>query len=99
MTIAAPPTARWMRAIVEGVEVIELLRDRASVASRRGRAASRDARAVAVKAGNMLDEDAVDAPEADGVDEVKVRTAPELRNLLRPVRQEKAAATWAAAAW
>ena len=64
-----------MRAIVEGGEVIESLRDRIL-----GRVAAEDVlhpetRAVVVKAGNMLDEDAVDELEADGVDEVKVRTA------------------------
>ena len=50
-----------MRAIVEGGEVIESLRDRIL-----GRVAAEDVlhpetRAVVVKAGNMLDEDAVDA--------------------------------------
>ncbi|MCG2595428.1 DNA-directed RNA polymerase subunit beta' [Ramlibacter sp. XY19] len=64
-----------MRAIVEGGEVIESLRDRIL-----GRVAAEDVlhpetRAVVVKAGVMLDEDTIDALEADGVDEVKVRTA------------------------
>jgi len=64
-----------MRAIVEGGEVIESLRDRIL-----GRTAAEDVvhpetRAVLVKAGDMLDEDTIDAIEADGVDEVKVRTA------------------------
>jgi DNA-directed RNA polymerase subunit beta' len=64
-----------MRAIVEGGEVIESLRDRIL-----GRVAAEDVlhpetRAVVVKAGNMLDEDAVDELEGAGVDEVKVRTA------------------------
>lgn len=64
-----------MRAIVEGGEVIESLRDRIL-----GRVAAEDAlhpetRAVIVKAGSMLDEDALDEIEAAGVDEVKVRTA------------------------
>jgi DNA-directed RNA polymerase subunit beta' len=64
-----------MRAIVEGGEVIESLRDRVL-----GRVAIEDiinpeTRAVLVKAGVMLDEDIIDEIEAAGVDEVKVRTA------------------------
>ena len=64
-----------MRAIVEGGEVIESLRDRIL-----GRTAAEDVlhpenRAVLVPAGNMLDEDAIEELEAAGVDEVKVRTA------------------------
>jgi DNA-directed RNA polymerase subunit beta' len=64
-----------MRAIVEGGEVIESLRDRIL-----GRVAADDvvhpeSREVLVKAGEMLDEDIIDQIEAVGVDEVKVRTA------------------------
>lgn len=64
-----------MRAIVEGGEVIESLRDRIL-----GRVAAEDVlhpetRAVIVTAGKMLDEDAIDELEFAGVDEVKVRTA------------------------
>jgi DNA-directed RNA polymerase subunit beta' len=64
-----------MRAIVEGGEVIESLRDRIL-----GRVAAEDvlhpeSRAVVVKAGSMFDEDVVEELEAAGVDEVKVRTA------------------------
>ncbi|MGE4243717.1 DNA-directed RNA polymerase subunit beta' [Ramlibacter sp.] len=64
-----------MRAIVEGGEVIESLRDRIL-----GRVAAEDAlhpetRETVVKAGTMLDEDAIDVLEAAAVDEVKVRTA------------------------
>ena len=64
-----------MRAIVEGGEVIESLRDRIL-----GRVAAEDVlhpetRAVIIPAGVMLDEDAIDELEAAGVDEVKVRTA------------------------
>jgi DNA-directed RNA polymerase subunit beta' len=64
-----------MRAIVEGGEVIESLRDRIL-----GRTAAEDVvhpetRAVLAKAGEMLDEDMIDTFEAVGVDEVKVRTA------------------------
>ena len=65
----------FMRAIVEGGEVIESLRDRVL-----GRVAAEDVvhpenRSVVVKAGEMLDEDVIDELEAVGVDEVKVRTA------------------------
>lgn len=64
-----------MRAIVEGGEVIESLRDRIL-----GRVAAEDVlhpetRAVIIPAGVMLDEDAIDELEGAGVDEVKVRTA------------------------
>ncbi len=64
-----------MRAIVEGGEVIESLRDRIL-----GRTAVDDVlhpenRAVLAKAGAMLDEDLIDELEVAGVDEVKVRTA------------------------
>ena len=64
-----------MRAIVEGGEVIESLRDRVL-----GRTAADDVlhpenRAVLAPAGTMLDEDLIDELEAAGVDEVKVRTA------------------------
>lgn len=64
-----------MRAIVEGGEVIESLRDRIL-----GRTAADDVlhpenRAVLAKAGTMLDEDIIEELEAAGVDEVRVRTA------------------------
>jgi DNA-directed RNA polymerase subunit beta' len=64
-----------MRAIVEGGEVIESLRDRVL-----GRTAVEDVlhpenRSVVVTAGTMLDEDAIEELEAAGVDEVRVRTA------------------------
>jgi DNA-directed RNA polymerase subunit beta' len=64
-----------MRAIVEGGEVIESLRDRIL-----GRTAAEDVlhpenRSVLAQAGVMLDEDLIDELEAAGVDEVKVRTA------------------------
>ena len=64
-----------MRAIVEGGEVIESLRDRVL-----GRTAADDilhpeSRAVLANAGDMLDEDLIDELEVQGVDEVKVRTA------------------------
>ncbi|MBS0608521.1 MAG: DNA-directed RNA polymerase subunit beta', partial [Proteobacteria bacterium] len=64
-----------MRAIVEGGEVIESLRERIL-----GRVAAEDVlhpetRAVLVPAGRILDEDTIEEIEAAGVDEVKVRTA------------------------
>jgi DNA-directed RNA polymerase subunit beta' len=64
-----------MRAIVEGGEVIESLRDRIL-----GRSAADDIlhpenRSVLAEAGAMLDEDLIDELEAAGVDEIKVRTA------------------------
>ena len=64
-----------MRAIVEGGEVIESLRERVL-----GRTAAEDIlhpenRSVLVPAGDMLDEDVIDVLEQFGVDEVKVRTA------------------------
>ncbi|OYT90960.1 MAG: DNA-directed RNA polymerase subunit beta' [Burkholderiales bacterium PBB3] len=64
-----------MRAIVEGGEVIESLRDRVL-----GRTAAEDVlhpetRAVVANAGDMLDEDLIEQMEVQGVDEVKVRTA------------------------
>jgi DNA-directed RNA polymerase subunit beta' len=64
-----------MRAIVEGGEVIESLRDRIL-----GRTVAEDVlhpenQSVLVPAGEMLDEDIIDVLETTGVDEVKVRTA------------------------
>jgi DNA-directed RNA polymerase subunit beta' len=64
-----------MRAIVEGGDVIESLRDRIL-----GRTVVEDVlhpenSAVLAKSGVMLEEDLIDELEAAGVDEVKVRTA------------------------
>ncbi|MGA1328706.1 MAG: DNA-directed RNA polymerase subunit beta', partial [Rubrivivax sp.] len=63
-----------MRALVEGGEIIESLRDRIL-----GRVAAievihPETQEVVVPAGGMLDEDAMDLLEQAGVDEVKVRT-------------------------
>ncbi|RMX01943.1 DNA-directed RNA polymerase subunit beta' [Corticibacter populi] len=65
----------YMRAVVEGGEVIESLRDRIL-----GRTAAEDVlhpetRAVLLPAGTLLEEDQLDDIEAAGVDEVKVRTS------------------------
>jgi DNA-directed RNA polymerase subunit beta' len=63
-----------MRALVEGGEVIESLRDRVL-----GRVAAIDVvhpetQGLLLTAGNMLDEDTLDVLEQAGVDEIKVRT-------------------------
>ncbi|MGN1056535.1 MAG: DNA-directed RNA polymerase subunit beta', partial [Comamonas sp.] len=64
-----------MRAIVEGGEVIESLRDRVL-----GRTTAEDVlhpenRAVLLPAGTLLNEDLIEELETQGVDEIKVRTA------------------------
>ncbi|QXZ08958.1 DNA-directed RNA polymerase subunit beta' [Comamonas sp. Y33R10-2] len=64
-----------MRAIVEGGEVIESLRDRVL-----GRSTAEDVlhpenRSVLLPAGTLLDEDLLEELEVYGVDEIKVRTA------------------------
>ncbi|AVS79267.1 DNA-directed RNA polymerase subunit beta' [Paracidovorax avenae] len=64
-----------MRAIVEGGEVIESLRDRVLGRSTAEEVLHPETRAVLVPAGQMLDEDTLEELEAAGVDEVKVRTA------------------------
>jgi DNA-directed RNA polymerase subunit beta' len=64
-----------MRAIVEGGEVIESLRDRVLGRVTAEEVMHPETRAEMVPAGAMLDEDLLDELEAAGVDEVKVRTA------------------------
>ena len=64
-----------MRAIVEGGEVIESLRDRVLGRVTAEEVIHPETRSVIVSAGEMLDEDLLDEIEAAGVDEVKVRTA------------------------
>ncbi|WP_288253555.1 DNA-directed RNA polymerase subunit beta' [uncultured Hydrogenophaga sp.] len=64
-----------MRAIVEGGEVIESLRDRILGRTTAEEVIHPETRAVLVQPGEMLDEDTLDMLEAAGVDEVKVRTA------------------------
>ncbi len=64
-----------MRAIVEGGEVIESLRERILGRTSAEDLISPETQAVVVQAGQMLDEDAIDELEAAGIDEVRVRTA------------------------
>ncbi|MBL0917376.1 MAG: DNA-directed RNA polymerase subunit beta' [Hydrogenophaga sp.] len=64
-----------MRAIVEGGEVIESLRDRILGRTTAEEVIHPETRQVLVPAAEMLDEDLLDVLEAAGVDEVKVRTA------------------------
>ncbi|MBP9059803.1 MAG: DNA-directed RNA polymerase subunit beta' [Rhodoferax sp.] len=64
-----------MRAIVEGGEVIESLRDRILGRTTADDVLHPENRSVLAVAGTMLDEDLIDELEVAGVDEVKVRTA------------------------
>ncbi len=64
-----------MRAIVEGGEVIESLRDRILGRTTADDVLHPENRSVVAAAGVMLDEDLIDELEIVGVDEVKVRTA------------------------
>ncbi|GKS77345.1 DNA-directed RNA polymerase subunit beta' [Acidovorax sp. SUPP950] len=64
-----------MRAIVEGGEVIESLRDRILGRTTADEVLHPETRAVLAPAGQMLDEDLIEELEVAGVDEVKVRTA------------------------
>ncbi|MCD2512666.1 DNA-directed RNA polymerase subunit beta' [Comamonas endophytica] len=64
-----------MRAIVEGGEVIESLRERVLGRTTAEDVLSPETRAVVVPAGTLLEEDVIEGLEAAGVDEVKVRTA------------------------
>ncbi len=64
-----------MRAIVEGGEVIESLRDRILGRTTAEEVTHPETRELLVPAGEMLDEDMLDMLEAAAVDEVKVRTA------------------------
>jgi DNA-directed RNA polymerase subunit beta' len=63
-----------MRAIVEGGEVIESLRERILGRTTAEDIVDPETQRVLVAAGQMLDEDAVDLIEQAGVDEVRVRT-------------------------
>ncbi|MBM3362712.1 MAG: DNA-directed RNA polymerase subunit beta' [Betaproteobacteria bacterium] len=64
-----------MRAIVEGGEVIESLRERVLGRTTVDDVIHPETRAVLVPAGVLLDEDLLDDIELAGIDEVKVRTA------------------------
>ncbi|WP_137922446.1 DNA-directed RNA polymerase subunit beta' [Hydrogenophaga sp. 2FB] len=64
-----------MRAIVEGGEVIESLRDRVLGRTTAEEVNHPETREMLVPAGQLLDEDLLDMLEAAAVDEVKVRTA------------------------
>lgn len=64
-----------MRAIVEGGEVIESLRDRVLGRTTADDILHPETRSVLAKAGRVLDEDSLEELESAGVDEVKVRTA------------------------
>jgi DNA-directed RNA polymerase subunit beta' len=64
-----------MRAIVEGGEVIESLRDRVLGRTTAEAILHPEDQSVLAEPGAMLDEDMIDELEAAGVDEVKVRTA------------------------
>jgi DNA-directed RNA polymerase subunit beta' len=63
-----------MRAIVEGGETIESLRDRILGRTVIDDIVHPETRAVLVPSGKLLEEDEIDMIEASGVDEVKVRT-------------------------
>ena len=64
-----------MRAIVEGGEVIESLRERVLGRTTADDVLNPESQAVIIAAGQMIDEDACDLIEQVGVDEVRVRTA------------------------
>src|SRR5437867_4241096 len=64
-----------MRALVEGGEVIESLRDRVLGRVTAIEVQHPESQETLLGAGSMLDEDVLDVFEAAGVDEVKVRTA------------------------
>ena len=63
-----------MRALVEGGEVIESLRDRILGRVTANEVIHPETQAVLVPSGHMLDEDTLDLLEKEGIDEVKVRT-------------------------
>lgn len=63
-----------MRALVEGGEVVEALRERVLGRVLASDLVNPDTQDVVYEAGYLLDEDAVEAIEALGIDEVRVRT-------------------------
>src|SRR5687768_7441920 len=64
-----------MKALVEGGEVVEALRERILGRVSAAELVNPDGNEVIAPAGTLLDEAVVDAIEAGGIDEVKVRTA------------------------
>ena len=63
-----------MRALVDGGEVVESLRDRVLGRTAVDDVLNPETREVLIKAGEMLKEDNLDLVDAAGVDEIKVRT-------------------------
>ena len=63
-----------MKALVEGGEVVEPLRDRILGRVTTDDVVHPETQATLIEAGTMLDEDMVDMIEAEGIDEVRVRT-------------------------
>ena len=63
-----------VKALVEGGEVVEALRERILGRVAVADIVNPDNNAMILKAGDILDEDVVDAIDAAGIDEVKVRT-------------------------
>ncbi len=63
-----------MRALVEGGEVIESLRDRVLGRVAASDLVSPETQETIIPAGEMLDEDMLDLVEAGGIDEIRVRT-------------------------
>ena len=76
-----------MRALVEGGEVIESLRDRILGRVTAIEVLHPETQEQLLAAGEMMDEDVLDMLETAGVDEVKVRTALDLRHALRHLWQ------------
>ncbi|NMG76178.1 DNA-directed RNA polymerase subunit beta' [Aromatoleum diolicum] len=64
-----------MKALIEGGEVIEALRERILGRVSAEDVVNPDSQETVIEAGSLLDEDAVDLIESLGIDEVKVRTA------------------------
>ncbi len=63
-----------MKALVEGGEVVEALRERILGRVTANDVVNAESQEVVVAAGSLLDEDAVERIESAGIDEVKVRT-------------------------
>jgi DNA-directed RNA polymerase subunit beta' len=76
-----------MKALVEGGEVIEPLRERILGRVTTSDVIHPDTQDVLLSRGPLLDEDAVDTIEALDIDEVACTQSADLRNPLRPLRQ------------